>query len=62
MKIKLLVARSGVDGAQNRGDEIEVSADEAARMINAGQAEPLRNNTKSQKAVKSTRGLEKASK
>lgn len=42
MKIKLLVSRSGANGAQNRGEEIEVDADEAKRMIEAGQAEPVR--------------------
>lgn len=39
MKIKLLVSRSGVDGAQNRGDEIDVPEAEAERMIAAMQAE-----------------------
>ena len=38
MKIKLLVARAGAGFSQNRGDEIEVGDDEAARMIDAGQA------------------------
>lgn len=52
MKIKLLVSRSGVDGAQNVGDEIEVSNDEAKRMIEAGQAEPLRGNREPEKAVR----------
>lgn len=42
MKIRLLVARASADGAQNRGDEIEVSANEGARMIEAGQAEIVR--------------------
>lgn len=42
MKIRLLVSRSGPAGAQNRGDEIEVSDAEAIRMIEAGQAEPMR--------------------
>jgi len=41
MKIKLLVARSGADGAHNRGDVIEVSAAEALRMIAADQAVEL---------------------
>lgn len=43
MKVKLLVSRSGADGAYNVGDEIEVSGDEAKRMIEAGQAAPVRN-------------------
>ena len=42
MKIKLLVARSGVGFTQNRGDEIDVGADEGARMLAAGQAELVR--------------------
>lgn len=42
MKVKLLVSRSGVDGAKNAGDIIDVSADEGQRMIDAGQAEIVR--------------------
>ena len=42
MKIKLLVARATATGAENRGDEIEVGDAEAIRMIEAGQAEPVR--------------------
>ena len=42
MKIKLLVARAGDGFSQNRGDEIEVQADEGLRMIDAGQAELVR--------------------
>lgn len=42
MKIKLLTARATATGAENRGDIVEVSTDEAARMIEAGQAEPVR--------------------
>ena len=38
MKVTLLVSRSGPAGAFNAGDEIEVSADEGGRMIEAGQA------------------------
>lgn len=38
MKVKLLVSRAGVGFVQNRGDEIEVSDDEGARMIEASQA------------------------
>ncbi len=39
MKIKLLVSRSGVNGSENRGAEVEVSDGEGERMIAAGQAE-----------------------
>jgi len=42
MKIRLLVSRGGRFGVQNRGDEIDVSDDEAVSMIAAGQAEPVR--------------------
>jgi hypothetical protein len=38
MRIKLLVARAGPTLSQNPGEEIEVPAAEAARMIAAGQA------------------------
>jgi hypothetical protein len=60
MKVKLLIARASADGAQNRGDEIEVSADEAKRMIEAGQATPVRD-AKPEKAVSRAKP-EKASK
>ena len=60
MKVKLLIARASADGAQNRGDEVEVSADEAKRMIEAGQAEPVRS-AKPEKAVSRAKP-EKASK
>lgn len=42
MKVKLLVSRSGSDGAFAPGDEIDVSDAEAKRMIEAGQCEPVR--------------------
>lgn len=42
MKVKLLVSRGGPDGIFNRGDEIDVSADEAQRMVEAEQAEIVR--------------------
>jgi hypothetical protein len=58
MKIKLLVSRSGADGAFSPGDEITVSDNEAVRMIEAGQAEPLRTK-KVERAVKA-RKSEKA--
>jgi len=47
MKIKLLVARSGVDFANNAGDEIDVDSDEAARMIESGQAVSVLENASS---------------
>lgn len=51
LKIELLVPRSGPGGSENRGDVIEVDAVEAGRMIEAGQAVPVRR-TKTEKAVK----------
>ena len=42
MNIKLLVSRASATGSQNRGDVIDVSNEEAKRMIEAGQAEPVR--------------------
>jgi len=42
MKIKLLTARASAAGAQNVGDEVEVSDAEARRLIEAGAAEPVR--------------------
>lgn len=38
MKISLLISRAHENGPQNRGDTIDVDDDEAARMIEAGQA------------------------
>ena len=60
MRVKLLVSRSGANGAQNRGDVIEVSDDEGPRMIEAGQAEPIRSVAK--ETAVSKRKVEKASK
>lgn len=52
MKIKLLVSRTGPNGAENTGDVIEVPSDEAKRMVDAGQAEVARSAKKPEKAVK----------
>lgn len=41
MKVKLLIGRAGIGFVQNAGDEVDVDADEAKRMIAAGQAEPI---------------------
>lgn len=51
MKIKLLISRAGIDFTQNAGDEIEVGDAEAKRMIESGQAEPLRQ-VRAEKATK----------
>lgn len=60
MKVKLLVARCGVDFSQSPGDIVDVSSDEAARMIEAGQAEAMRQEAK-ETATKSNKS-EKAAK
>lgn len=53
IKVKLLVSRSGPAGAFNAGDEIQVGADEAGRMVAAGQAVMVR-------AVKTEKATRKA--
>lgn len=60
MKVKLLVSRSGANGAQNRGDIVDVSDDEGPRMIEVGQAEPIRAAVK--ETAVSKRKVEKAAK
>lgn len=60
MKIKLLVPRATATGPENRGDVIEVPDAEAVRMIEAGQAEPIRE-AAPERAVKPARA-EKAAK
>jgi hypothetical protein len=42
MKIKMLTSMSGPDVQRNAGDEIDVAADEAGRLIEAGFAAPIR--------------------
>jgi F0F1-type ATP synthase membrane subunit b/b' len=61
MKIQLLQSRATATGAENRGQIIEVSDAEAVRMIEAGQAKPVREERKAEKAVKKP-SPEKASK
>lgn len=41
MKVKLKVSRAGVGFSQNAKEVIEVSDEEGARLINAGQADPV---------------------
>lgn len=60
MKIKLLVSRATATGAENRGDVIEAPEAEAIRMIEAGQAEPVRD-IAPERAIKRAKA-EKASK
>lgn len=60
MKIKLLVSLAGPHGAFGPGDEYECSAEEAARHVEAGNAEYIRSATV-EKAVRSPK-IEKATK
>lgn len=55
MKIKLLTALSS---GKNAGDVIDVTNDEAARMIEAGQATPV-TDTQIEKATIAPKGKEK---
>lgn len=58
MKVILLVSRYGPTVSQEAGQEIEVSAEEGARLIKAGQARPVEakqratRKPKTEKAVK----------
>jgi len=61
MKVKLLIARATANGSENRGDVVDVSDDQAVRMIEAGQAEAVRNGAAPERAVKRSK-FEKASK
>ena len=57
MKIRLLQSRAGIDFSQSKGDEIEVDAAEAKRMIEAGQAEAIAA-PKTERAVKADKATE----
>ena len=61
MLIRLLVSRAGPSGVQSRGEEIDVEQAEAVRMIDAGQALPVRAAPRPEKAVSRTK-REKAKK
>ena len=58
VKVKLLVSRTG---GNNSGDVIEVSPQEAERMVAAGQCEVVRSLNKPEKSVKRSK-FEKANK
>lgn len=51
MRVKLLVSRAGVDFSQQPGDVIELSAEEAHRMIESEQAEPVGGSTRVETAT-----------
>ena len=61
MQVKLLVSRGTMAASQKRGEVIEVTDAEAIRMIEAGQAEAVRQEPKPEKAVRSAKP-EKANK
>lgn len=61
MKIELLTSRASAAGSQSRGDVIDVDAAEAKRMIEAGQAVPVRSVSKPETATPKRRA-EKATK
>lgn len=52
MKVRLLVARATVSGLQDIGDEIDVTDAEAIRMVDAGQAVPVRTARAPERAVR----------
>ena len=58
MLVKLLIARVTATAAQNRGDVVEVSNDDGARMIQAEQAEAVRSERRPEKAVKRSKAEE----
>jgi hypothetical protein len=61
MQVKLLVSRATATGAENRGETVEVQDAEAIRMIEAGQAEPVRGGPTPERATRKQR-IEKATK
>lgn len=58
MKVRMLVSRSGTDGAFAPGDVIDVPADEGQRMIAAEQAEIVRGARKETTAALPAAGVE----
>lgn len=52
MKIKLLVARSGLSGAFNAGEILDVDEAEGVRLIQACQAAPVVEKKQPERAVK----------
>lgn len=62
VKVKLLTSRATATGPENRGDVVDVSADEAARMVESGQAELLRDGPTPERAVRRAPGSSRAKK
>lgn len=61
MKVELLVSRATAGDPQNRGDVIDVDPAEGKRMIEAGQAVPVRRSAAPEKTVAKPK-VEKAAK
>lgn len=55
MKVRLLVSRAVLGDPQTIGDVVEVENAEAVRMIEAGQAEPVRTAPAPEKATRRAR-------
>lgn len=55
MKVEMLTCQAGVDFVRNRGEIVDVGAEEGARMIAAGIATPLREAPSPERAVKARR-------
>ena len=56
MEIRLLTSRITAVESQSRGDKIDVPDAEAIRMIEAGQAEPVREAKQPERAVPRGKG------
>jgi hypothetical protein len=54
MQVRLLVSRAGANFSQSAGETVDLPEGEAVRMIEAGQAEPVRGETV-ERAVAKTR-------
>ena len=51
IRVQLLISRGGPAGVHQAGDVIKVSTEEAARMIAAKQARPVRSRAAPERAV-----------
>ena len=60
MKVKLLISMSGAKGSFSPGDEVDVSEQEAARMIERGYCTPIEKRKKETAAKKAAKNPFKA--
>lgn len=60
MQVRMLVSSANPRTAWNPGDLRVVTVEEAARLIRAGQAEPVREEREPEKAVRRSRRGERA--